>query len=105
MKLPKHSLLIFMTGAVILGLELAASRYMAPMFGSSLYIWGAILSITLLCLSAGYSLGGRLGVSLAAPVNRLILFALISATWIGVLPLTQAPIADLEHDDRTTRLL
>ncbi|MEK9822586.1 MAG: fused MFS/spermidine synthase [Gammaproteobacteria bacterium] len=95
MKLPKHSLLIFMTGAVILGLELAASRYMAPMFGSSLYIWGAILSITLLCLSAGYSLGGRLGVRLAAPVNRLILFALIAATWIGVLPLTQAPIADL----------
>lgn len=95
MKLPKHSLLIFMTGAVILGLELAASRYMAPMFGSSLYIWGAILSITLLCLSAGYSLGGRLGVRLEAPVNRLILFALISAAWIGVLPLLQAPVADL----------
>ncbi|MBT7371263.1 MAG: fused MFS/spermidine synthase, partial [Gammaproteobacteria bacterium] len=90
---PNHSLLIFITGAVILGLELTASRYMSPMFGSSLYIWGAILSITLLCLSAGYSWGGRLGENLDKPVQRLLLFVLITAAWIGLLPFFQRPVA------------
>lgn len=93
MKLPRNSALIFVTGAVILGVELAASRYMAPMFGSSLYIWGAILAITLLCLSAGYSWGGRLGEKLEKPTDRLILFALISSGWLGVLPFIQRPVA------------
>lgn len=94
-KLPNHSTLIFFTGAVILGIELTASRYMSPMFGSSLYIWGAILSVTLVCLSVGYSWGGRMGQHLERPVKRLLLFAIISAGWIGILPIIQKPIAQL----------
>lgn len=93
MKLPSYSALIFVTGSVILGVELTASRYMSPMFGSSLYIWGAILSVTLLCLSAGYSWGGRLGEKLEEPVNRLIILILVSAAWIGLLPFVQKPVA------------
>ncbi len=93
--IPKHSALIFMTGATILGIELAASRYMSPMFGSSLYIWGAILSITLICLSAGYSLGGRIGSNRPEPIKTLMLFAAISATWVGVLPFVHRPVAEL----------
>lgn len=94
-RFPNHSVLVFFTGAVILGIELTASRYMSPMFGSSLYIWGAILSVTLVCLAAGYSWGGHLGQRLARPVKRLTLFIIISACWIGLLPLIQRPIAQL----------
>ncbi len=52
--------LIFMTGAVVLSLEVLASRIMTPYFGVSLYIWAGILSITLTFLAIGYALGGRL---------------------------------------------
>ncbi len=50
--------LIFLTGAVVLALEVLSSRIMTPYFGVSLYIWAGILSITLSFLAVGYYLGG-----------------------------------------------
>ena len=52
-------MLIFLTGAVILSVEVLASRIMTPYFGVSLYIWAAILSTTLAFLALGYFWGGR----------------------------------------------
>ena len=49
----KFEALIFATGAVILSLEVLASRIMTPYFGVSLYIWSGILSITLTFLAIG----------------------------------------------------
>lgn len=60
------TLIIFVTGAVTLALELLASRIMTPYFGVSLYIWTGILSITLLSLALGYYWGGWLAAR-AAP--------------------------------------
>lgn len=54
------TIVIFISGAAILALELLASRLMMPYFGVSLYIWTGILSITLIALAAGYWLGGKL---------------------------------------------
>lgn len=51
-------ILIFLTGAVVLALEVLSSRIMTPYFGVSLYIWAGILSITLTFLAVGYCLGG-----------------------------------------------
>lgn len=53
-------IVIFLTGAIVLALEVLASRIMTPYFGVSLYIWAGILSITLTFLAVGYYLGGRL---------------------------------------------
>ena len=50
--------LIFFTGAVVLSLELLASRILTPFFGVSLYIWTSILAVTLIFLAIGYQLGG-----------------------------------------------
>lgn len=75
--------IIFISGAAILALELLASRIMAPYFGVSLYIWTGILSITLIALALGYSLGGKLaaGRSSSAPgaARLLRLYALMPA--------------------------
>jgi len=51
--------LIFLTGAVVLALEVLSSRIMTPYFGVSLYIWAGILSTTLSFLALGYYLGGH----------------------------------------------
>jgi len=50
----KYFSIIFFTGAVVLSLELLASRIMTPFFGVSLYIWTSILSVTLIFLAVGY---------------------------------------------------
>jgi spermidine synthase len=67
-------------GAVIMALEILASRVLAPAFGNSVYVWGSIISVFLAALAVGYRLGGRLAdraPSLAA-LGRLILFAALA---------------------------
>ena len=54
----KYLSVIFFTGAVVLSLELLASRILTPFFGVSLYIWTSILSVTLIFLAIGYQFGG-----------------------------------------------
>ncbi len=50
---------LVVSGGITIGLELVASRILTPFFGSSLYVWTAILSVTLAALAAGYYFGGR----------------------------------------------
>ncbi len=49
-----------LTGAVIMGLELAAFRLYAPYFGYSIYVWGSMISVVMAALAGGYALGGWL---------------------------------------------
>ncbi len=49
---------IFCAGFAVMVLEIAVSRMLAPYFGSSIYVWGVILSVVLFSLSLGYYLGG-----------------------------------------------
>jgi len=51
---------VFLSGAVLLGVEIAASRVLAPTFGSSLYVWGALIGVVLTGLATGYWIGGAL---------------------------------------------
>src|SRR5229473_871073 len=50
--------LVFVSGAVLMGLELAGSRVLAIHFGSSIYVWGSIIGIFLAALAGGYYAGG-----------------------------------------------
>jgi spermidine synthase len=71
---------VFVAGGVLLGLEIAASRVLAPSFGSSLYVWGALIGVVLAGLSIGYWLGGALADRLPTPrllVGMLALGALL----------------------------
>src|SRR3712207_184689 len=52
-------LLVFVGGFSSIGVELTASRLIAPFFGSSTFIWAALIGLTLAFLSLGYFLGGR----------------------------------------------
>jgi spermidine synthase len=52
------SVAVFLSGAALLSLEIAASRVLAPYFGNSLYVWGALIGVVLAGLSTGYWVGG-----------------------------------------------
>ena len=43
-----------------MSLEILGSRVLAPTFGSSVYVWGSLISTFLVALAAGYAVGGRL---------------------------------------------
>ena len=72
------SVAVFLAGAALLGLEIAASRVLAPYFGNSLYVWGALIGIVLAGLSIGYWVGG-----IAAdryPTPRLLVGVLLTGS-------------------------
>ena len=57
---PTIYLLAFVGGFCIMSLELLGGRVLAPYFGSSIYVWGSVITVFMLSLSIGYLLGGRL---------------------------------------------
>jgi hypothetical protein len=72
------------SGYFVMGIELLGGRLLAPYFGSSIYVWGAIITVFMLALSLGYLCGGR--ASLHAPSLRRLALILLAAA------LTTAPI-------------
>lgn len=60
--------LAFISGFTIMAIELLGGRILAPYFGSSIYVWGSVITVFMVALSLGYLLGGRL--SLANPDLR-----------------------------------
>lgn len=52
-------LIVFLTGAAVMVIELLGTRLIAPFYGASLYVWSSLISVTLLALATGYFAGGR----------------------------------------------
>src|SRR5690606_34108795 len=81
-------LLAFAGGFSIMSIEMLGGRIMAPFFGSSIYVWGSIITIFMVALSIGYLIGGQL--SLRRPsltkFGGLFLFcavAVLPMAWIA----------------------
>ncbi len=53
-------LIVIVPAAVLMALEIVSSRLLAPAFGSSVNVWGSIISVFLAAMSVGYFWGGRL---------------------------------------------
>ena len=76
----------FFLGIVLMSLEMLGSRYLNPYFGSSIYIWAALISTVLLALAIGYFLGGALADKAPSPLLLGILI-LCAAYYIALIPL------------------
>ena len=51
---------VFLSGAALMGLEIVGARVLAPVFGTSIFVWGSLITVFLASLAAGAALGGRL---------------------------------------------
>src|SRR5881409_3001363 len=83
--------LVFISGMAPLGVEFGASRLLAPYFGTSLYVWGVLIGLVLIYLSAGYVIGGRLA---DRHPRDEVLYQITAwaGLWIGIIPLVSYPI-------------
>ncbi len=79
---------VFLSGAVLLGVEIAASRVLAPTFGSSLYVWGALIGVVLSGLALGYAIGGAVADRWPSP------YLLVGAIALGALLVLAIPLVD-----------
>ncbi len=83
--------LVFFAGMASLGLEMLGPRLMAPFFGTSLFIWANQIGFTLLYLSLGYVIGGRLADRY--PSMRLLsALTACAALFTGLIPFISGPV-------------
>jgi len=81
------------SGFFVMALELLGGRLLAPYFGSSIYVWGAIITVFMLALSVGYLLGGHW--SRRTPsLRRLSLLLWIAAATAAPIMLCGATLLD-----------
>jgi spermidine synthase len=66
---------VFICGGAVLAIEILGTRIIGPFYGVSIFLWSALISVTLIALSVGYMIGGRI----ADKKNNYYVLALIIA--------------------------
>lgn len=85
------NLSVFAAGLTSLGVEMAASRLLGSVFGTSNLVWANIIGLILLYLAAGYFLGGRWADRSPYPSTyyRIIAWGAFTA---GLVPIAARPV-------------
>ena len=86
-KFPHLFLVLLIEGGALMAVELMGAKLVAPFYGNSLYVWTAVLTITVLGLTLGYYTGGRLAEKGASETTLFVVLG-ISAVLVLALPMT-----------------
>ena len=78
-------IIVFLSGAVLMALEMVGSRLLAPTFGSSIYVWGSLIVVVMAALTIGYYCGGRIADKFPNAALLGVILGL-SGLFIGFLP-------------------
>lgn len=82
----------FLAGLAVMGIELSASRLIAPYYGTSIFVWTNVIAVILAALSLGYFLGGR--ISESQPRLRTLLSIILAAGILtAIIPYLVRPVA------------
>ena len=90
----RHILLyviVSMSGAAVLAIELLGTRVLGPFYGVSLFLWSALITVTLAALSAGYAVGGRIA-DRKGTIRGLAYIPAGAGVWICLIPLLRSPV-------------
>lgn len=83
-----------LTGASVLILEIVGARLIAPFFGTSTYVWTAMIGVILGALSIGYWIGGK-AADKDNPKNDLSLILIMASVLVVLSSLFHEPILEL----------
>ncbi|MCH8903232.1 MAG: fused MFS/spermidine synthase [Bacteroidetes bacterium] len=92
---PNRNLLVlaFIEGAAVMAVELFGAKMISPFYGSSLYVWSAVIGVTLGGLAVGYFIGGNLSTS-SPGKNTLYLILILSALLVALMPFSSKLIME-----------
>ncbi len=79
--------LVFVAGASVLAVEILGTRILGPFYGVSLFLWSALITVTLAALSVGYILGGRWA-DKGPKITRLCYVVAGAGLWLLFVPCT-----------------
>lgn len=78
--------LSFIEGGSVMSCELIGAKLMAPYFGTSLYVWAAVLGLTLGGLTTGYFIGGILSKKYYGSSGLLYITLLMASILFCLMP-------------------
>lgn len=79
--------LSFLEGSAVMASELLGAKMIAPFFGGSMYVWAAVLGVTLFALMSGYYFGGYISQKIKR--SSLVYWVLmISGLFLIIMPYT-----------------
>ena len=85
---------VFVTGAAVIVVEILGTRIIGPVFGVSLFVWSALLAVTLGSLAVGYYAGGVLVDRRPTP-SLLNLIVLAAGVLLGLVPALSHTVLEL----------
>ena len=94
MKKYKLETIVFLGGAIGMGLELIAARVLSPYVGSSNVVWTSIIGIILVSMSLGYWIGGK-SADKDANINQLANILLYAALATSAIPLLETCVVKI----------
>lgn len=77
----------FVAGAAVMGLEIMASRLLAPSYGDTVYVWGNLIAVIMGALAVGYRRGG-IAADRHPNFNRLSNLVFAAGVLILLIPVT-----------------
>jgi spermidine synthase len=86
--------IVFISGAAVLAVEILGTRILGPFYGVSLFLWSALITVTLAALSAGYAIGGRWA-DKGAKMSRLSTLVAGAGIWLLLIPWIKHPLLSL----------
>lgn len=87
----------FCTGASVMIIEILGTRVISPVFGVGLFVWSALLAVTLGALATGYFLGGLL-IDRRPTVRTLNATVAVSGAVLALAPLARRSVLGVTQD-------
>lgn len=84
-------LAVAVSGAAVLAVEILGTRILGPFYGVSLFLWSALIAVTLAALAAGYAVGGRWA-DRSPSRARFALLMVAAGAWLFALPVLRGPV-------------
>lgn len=91
MKKYKLEIIVFLSGAIGMGIELIAARVLSPYLGSSNVVWTTIIGIILISMSIGYWLGGKKADE-NADINIISKILILAAIFTSLIPILETVV-------------
>ena len=89
--------IVFISGAVVMGVEIMASRLLAPYYGDTVYVWGSLIAVIMIALAIGYRRGGREADKYASTIG-LSNIVLMAGVFVVLIPVSAPFVLELVND-------
>ena len=86
-------LIVVVSGAVLMGIEIAGAKILAPGFGTSTFVWGSIIGLFMGALAAGYYVGGKIS-DRNPNFAALAMIVSVAGAWVAMIPRGGPLVAD-----------